>query len=179
MNEYELLYIVPTQYTDEEVLGVQKNIGAFIVKHGGNVVSEKNLGKIRLAYPIKKVSHGTYMLSYFDCDPATVKDLDRELTLHDEVLRHTIITRPDGALERTFELSSYVAPLSEEAKLQRRDAPRPGATRHAPVHVAPAMIEETTMLAPLKPSGTSAAESTMSMEELDKKIDELLDVEIT
>lgn len=178
MNEYELLYIVPTQYTDDEVKGVQKNVQGFIEKYGGKVVSEKNLGKIRLAYPIKKVSHGTYVLSYFDCDPLTVKDLDRELTLHDEVLRHTIITRPAGALESNFEISSYVAPLSEEAKLQRREAPRSGTTKQASASVAPEMIEPSADLAPVAPSATSAEEVNMSMEELDKKIDEILDVEV-
>lgn len=175
MSEYELLYIVPSQFTDDEVGGVQKNIRGFIEKYGGKVLSEKNLGKIRLAYPIKKVSHGTYVLAYFNAEPTGIKDLDRELTLHDEVLRHTIVTRPEGALERTFELSSYVAPLSEEARAQKHDV-RP--TRSTAPHSAPAMIEPTEDLASLAPSATSTEESAMSMEDLDKKIDEILDVEV-
>ncbi len=173
MNEYELLYIVPAQFTDDEVPGVQKNIVGFIEKYGGKLVSEMNLGKIRLAYPIKKVAHGTYVLAYFDAEPSAIKGLDRELTLHDEVLRHTILKRAPGALERTFEISSYVAPLSDEARAQKRDVKpmtkRPDGTS------APAAIEEIETA----PSATSTEEASMSMEDLDKKIDEILDVEVT
>ena len=175
MNEYELLYIVPTQFTDDEVKDVQKNINGFIEKYGGKLLSEKNLGKIRLAYPIKKVAHGTYVLAYFNSDPAQIKDLDRELRLHDEVLRHTILTRPEGAIEREFELTAYVAPLSEEARAQKRDV-RPTAKRTS---AAPEISESEDILAPIQPSTTSSEEVNMSMEELDKKIDELLDVDVT
>lgn len=174
MNEYELLYIVPTQYTDDEVASVQKNVQAFIEKVGGKTVSEKSLGKIRLAYPIKKIGHGTYVLNYFDAEPANLASLDRDLRLSDEVLRHTILVRPPGALEKMFELTSYVAPLSEEARAQRREI-RPA--KRATSQVAPS-IEPTDHLAPL-PSATSPVEANMSMEELDKKIDELLDVDVT
>jgi len=173
MNEYELLYIVPAQFTDDEVPGVQKNIAGFIEKYGGKLVSETNLGKIRLAYPIKKVAHGTYILAYFDAEPSAVKGLDRELTLHDEVLRHTILKRAPGALTRTFEISSYVAPLSDEARAQKRDVKT---VKRSDEVSASAMIEEEAVLAP---SATSAEETTMTMEDLDKKIDEILDVEVT
>lgn len=172
MSEYELLYIVPSQFADTEVAGVQKNVRGFIEKYGGKVLSEKNLGKIRLAYPIKKVSHGTYILAYFNAEPAGIKDLDRELTLHDEVLRHVIVSRPEGALEQTFEITSYVAPLSDEARAQKRD------TRPVGSKSASAVSESIEDGAPLAPSATSTEEANMSMEELDKKIDEILDVEV-
>ena len=174
MNEYELLYIVPTQYADDEIAGVQKNVQAFIEKHGGKTVTEKNLGKIRLAYPIKKVSHGTYVLNYFDAEPTAITNLDRDLRLSDEVLRHTILTRPAGALEKTFEISSYVAPLSDEARAQRRDT-RP--VKRTSGQVAPS-IEPTADLAPA-PSATSAQEANMTMEELDKKLDEILEDDLS
>jgi hypothetical protein len=58
MQQYELLSIVPTQFTDEEVGEISKQISALVEKVGGNVVSTTNLGKIRMAYPIKKIRHG-------------------------------------------------------------------------------------------------------------------------
>jgi small subunit ribosomal protein S6 len=187
MNHYELLYIVGSQYTDEEVTEVMKNVNDLIDKvfnkqgdeQKGKVVGEKVLGKIRMAYPIKKIRHGTYVLSYIDASPASVADLDRELRLHDEVLRHTILTRPDGALDRTFELSSYVAPLSEEGRAQRRErkTPRPSET------IASRTVEQPTKipvqeLPPALVSTTSTEEKTMSMEELDKKLDKILEGDV-
>ncbi len=168
MNKYELLYLVPTQYTDDEVVEIKTKIAGLLEKLGGTIISNEVLGKIRLAYPINKIRHGSYVLVYFDAEGEAIKELDRQLSLAEELLRHTIVTRPEGAENRTFEISSYVAPLSEEAKEQSRmDAPA-RSKKPAPAPVA----------APLpspKPSATSAEESKMSMEELDKKLDEILE----
>jgi len=168
MNKYELLYIVSAQYTDNEVEGIQKLVSDILEKDGGKVVSQQNLGKIKLAYSIKKQRHGTYILVYFDADPNTVKETNRLLGLMDEVLRHTMLARPNGAEQRKFEISSYVAPLSEEGK--RVDV-RP--TRQ--VASKPVEVEE---LASPTPSSSTAEESTMSIEELDEKLDKILDGDI-
>lgn len=172
MNKYELLYIVSTQYTDTEIAKIQEQVSAEITTVGGEVVSSHNLGKIRLAYPIKKQHHGSYVLTYFDADPSTVAALNRKLTLTDEVLRHTLMLRNTDTQKMAFELTSYVAPLSEEARREKHkehveETPRP----------APRRKVETLM--PPPPSATSSEEKKMTIEELDKKLDEILDVDVT
>lgn len=155
-KKYELLYIVPTRFTDDEVEGVRAQVKATIEKVGGKISREEALAKIKLAYPIKKQRHGTYVLVYFTAEPDALKELDRLLRLTDEVLRHTTLLMPKGAEEKTFELTSYVAPLSEEARAER-NARREGS------------------------SGTAVAsrtEANMSVEELDKKLDQILDGEV-
>ncbi|PJA45592.1 30S ribosomal protein S6 [Candidatus Uhrbacteria bacterium CG_4_9_14_3_um_filter_50_9] len=168
MQQYELLSIVPTQFTDEEVGDIGKKISALVEKVGGKVVSTTNLGKIRMAYTIKKVRHGSYVLTYFDADGEVIAELDRQLRLTDEVLRHTILDRPADADPTTFELTSYVAPLTEEAKKTPHKKPRAEQTSKA----APAEI------APPTPSSTSTDELKMSMEELDQKLDQILEGDI-
>lgn len=172
MNKYELLYIVSSQYTDAEITKIQAQVDGEITSAGGTIVSGQNLGKIRLAYPIKKQQHGSYILTFFDVDPSALSALDRKLTLTDEVLRHTILLRHPDAQKLAFEITSYVAPLSEEARREKHkehseDAPRPAAPRRK--------IEE---LPSPTPSPTSSEEKKMSIEELDKKLDELLDVDV-
>ncbi len=169
MNKYELLYIVSAQYTDQEVEGVQKLVSDLLEKNGAKIASQQNLGKIKLAYSIKKQRHGTYILVYFDADPNTVKETNRLLGLMDEVLRHTMLIAPAGSESRKFEISSYVAPLSEEGK--RVDV-RP--TKAATTRTKPK--EE---LAPPTPSASSAEESKMSIEELDSKLDKILEGDIS
>lgn len=172
MNKYELLYIVSSQYTDGEIVKIQEQVNAEVISLGGTVVSSQNLGKIRLAYPIKKQWHGSYVLMYFDAEPSAIASLDRKLTLTDEVLRHTIITRQTDTQKMAFELTSYVAPLSEEARRERHKEHGEEAPRPAPRH----KVEE--LPAPT-PSVSSSAEKKMSIEELDKKLDEILDVDVT
>ncbi len=160
--KYELLYMVPSRYTDAEVADIQKKVDGLIAQAGGTVSKEENLGKIRLAYPIKQTRHGTYVLVYFDAEGNSVRTLDEQLRLTGEVLRHMTIQAPAGAEAQKRELQSYVAPLSEEESESKPLSPRPRAAM-APVPI------QAPMAPPMKP------EKSMSIEELDKKLDEMLE----
>ena len=154
MKHYELLYIVSTKYTDAEVETVNDKIGALLVKLEASILRQENIGKIRLAFPIKGQRNGTYMLVHFDAEPNVTVDLDRQLRLTDEVLRHIIVERTPGAETRHFALEAYQSPLTDEGH-RRRDEKV----------VAP---RRTT-------SAVAATDASMSIEELDKKLDEILE----
>ena len=172
MNKYELLYIVSSAYTDVEIEKIQQQVNAEVTVVGGTIVASQNLGKIKLAYPIKKQWHGSYILTYFDVDPSAITALDRKLTLTDEVLRHTLITRKADVQKMAFELTSYVAPLSEEARRERHKD-------HAEEGERPVHRRKVEALPLPAPSLSSPDEKKMSIEELDKKLDELLEVDVT
>jgi small subunit ribosomal protein S6 len=61
---------------------------------GGTVENVDVWGKRRLAYEINKKSEGIYAVVQLSAEPATVKELDRQLTLNESVVR-TKVTRPD------------------------------------------------------------------------------------
>jgi small subunit ribosomal protein S6 len=169
--KYELLYIVPSRYTDAEVADVQKKVNGLIAQAGGAVTRETNLGKIRLAYPIKSQRHGTYVLAYFESEPSATKTLEAQLRLTDEVLRHMLLIAPKGAEAMSFELQSYVAPLSEEDTEER---PRTRASRGEDYGAARAPVIAPPVAAPMK-----REEKPMSIEELDKKLDEILEEDLS
>jgi hypothetical protein len=52
-------------------------------------------GRRRLAYEIDKNAEGIYAVVTLQAEPATVKELDRQLTLNESVLRTKVI-RPDA-----------------------------------------------------------------------------------
>jgi small subunit ribosomal protein S6 len=66
-----------------------------IRKDGGSVESVDVWGKRRLAYEIKKQAEGIYAVINLTAEPATVKELDRQLGLNDSVLR-TKVLRPEA-----------------------------------------------------------------------------------
>ncbi|MBI4713670.1 30S ribosomal protein S6 [Candidatus Uhrbacteria bacterium] len=177
MNQYELLFIISSQYTDAEIEKIKAQVSAEIETVGGTIVKTENLGKIHLAYPIKKQNHGTYILVYFDVESSVLGPLIRKLSLTDEVLRHTTSLRPKDAEKRVFELTSYVAPLSEEAR-KEHFTPQ-NATGARPPRRRIEKVAEIVQVAPTVLSQTSPEESKMSMEELDKKLDEILKADIT
>lgn len=176
MTKYELLYIISADYTDDEVVGVQKQVVELIEKEEGKISRNESLGKIKLAYPIKKSKHGTYILVHFESEQASIQPLDRILRLTDEVLRHQIIIMPAGAEDAKVEINSYVAPLTDEGKKPRQPR-QPSVPVAKPISV-PAPTPEPTPIAPPTPVVVDETQS-MSMEELDKKLDEILEKDIT
>lgn len=164
---YELLYIIPSRYTDAEVGEIQAKVKETLNKVGGKIIKEENLGRIRLAYPIKQTQHGIYVLLYFEAEAAVISGLERQLHLTAEVLRFLVIQQPEGVPERSFSLESYVAPLSEEEEESRRPR-RPAPSEYVRPPVPAARPEVEPALREKKP---------LSIEELDKKLDEILDVE--
>ena len=153
---YEIMYIIPSRYSDSEVEGVNTRVQALFTKHGATLVKSDNLGKIKLAYPIEKERYGTYLLAFIEMEGANLEKLNQDLILSDEVLRHVVVKREKG-VPATYSIpDSYVAPLTSEGKrttmkLKTNDAPKaPGA--------------------PVKES--------LSTAELDKKLDEILDSDI-
>ena len=64
-KEYELLYIIPNKFTDAEVGPLMAKIDEMVRGAGLSLVKSENLGKRKLAYPIKQFNHGYYVLSEF------------------------------------------------------------------------------------------------------------------
>jgi small subunit ribosomal protein S6 len=65
-----------------------------IRKDGGSVESVDIWGRRRMAYEIKKNQEGIYAVVSLNAEPDSVKELDRQLTLNESVLRTKVI-RPD------------------------------------------------------------------------------------
>jgi small subunit ribosomal protein S6 len=58
---------------------------------GGTVENVDVWGKRRLAYEVKKNAEGIYAVISLQAEPATVKELDRQLTLNESVLRTKVL----------------------------------------------------------------------------------------
>ena len=172
---YELLYIVPASFADTEVDGVKAKVAALLEKAGGAIVRHDTLGKIRLAYPIKGQRHGTYVLAYLTAEGTAVAGMERSLRLADEVLRHHILIATKGAETTKFEITSYVAPLSEEAR-ETKEGTGPRREGEASRDMRPKVAA-----APRAAAAAVVAkvEPAMSVEELDRKLDAILEGDVT
>jgi len=93
VRDYELMYIVRPELEDDAVRVAVKSVRALIESHGGEVVKTTLWGKRRLAFEVKRLREGYYVLVEFSGESATVDELDRILTLSDEVLRFKILRR--------------------------------------------------------------------------------------
>lgn len=91
MTLYELLYIVPAPFTEKDLPNISKKITQIISDLGGKITQEKNLGSKKLAYPIKHVHRGFYVLINFEIEPEKIKELDQKLKLTSEILRYMTV----------------------------------------------------------------------------------------
>ncbi|HEV2782047.1 MAG TPA: 30S ribosomal protein S6 [Actinophytocola sp.] len=93
MRHYEVMVILdPT--LDERT--VQPSLDTFlnvIRTSGGNVEKVDVWGKRRLSFEIKKHTEGIYAVLDVNADPDAVKELDRQLSLQESVLRTKVLRR--------------------------------------------------------------------------------------
>ena len=91
LRDYELVLIVSPEAQEEKFDAVVDNVSRFITGKGGIISDVEQWGKKRLAYPIKHFEQGSYVLSRFRLKPALSKELEANLQISEEILRHLLI----------------------------------------------------------------------------------------
>ncbi len=95
MRAYELMVILDPNLEERTVQPSLDTYLNVIRTDGGTVESVDIWGRRRMAYEIKKNQEGIYAVVSLTAEPATVKELDRQLTLNESVLR-TKVLRPSA-----------------------------------------------------------------------------------
>ncbi len=95
MRHYELMVILDPDLEERTVAPSLDRYLGLVRQDGGTVDSVDVWGRRRMAYEIKKRAEGIYAVVELTAEPATVKELDRQLTLNESVLRTKVI-RPDA-----------------------------------------------------------------------------------
>lgn len=94
MRTYELMTIFRPEMAEADVRSEVAQIEKALTERGAEIRQSDFWGKRRLAYEIKHLSEGYYAVVNFSAEARAVDDLDRALSLSDNVLRHKFI-RPD------------------------------------------------------------------------------------
>jgi small subunit ribosomal protein S6 len=94
VRAYEVMVILDPSLEERTVQPSLDKYLNVVRKDGGTVENVDVWGRRRLAYEIKKNNEGIYAVVSLTAEPATVKELDRQLGLNDSVLRTKVI-RPD------------------------------------------------------------------------------------
>ncbi|MBZ5738152.1 30S ribosomal protein S6 [Nocardioides mangrovi] len=95
MRAYEVMVILDPSLEERTVQPSLDKYLNVVRNDGGSVESVDVWGRRRLAYEIKKNAEGIYAVINLNAEPATVKELDRQLTLNESILR-TKVMRPDA-----------------------------------------------------------------------------------
>lgn len=93
MREYEIMFIVHPDLDENAFDDVVKRISGWITDEGGEITKTEMWGKRTLAYPIRKLTEGQYVLMHTKMDPQFGAVLERNLRYLEPVLRFLLIAK--------------------------------------------------------------------------------------
>ena len=91
LRDYELVLIISPEVVDEALDTTIKGVSQFITEKGGFVAEFEQWVKKKLAYPVEHFMEGSYVLTLFKLEPALSKELETNLKMSEEVLRHLLV----------------------------------------------------------------------------------------
>jgi small subunit ribosomal protein S6 len=113
MTVYEVTYILRPSLEESEVEARANAVAKIVADQGGEVTGIERLGKKRLAYEIKDVREGNYVVMQFKSDASVSKELDRQLKLHEDVLRALIVRLDAKMLTHLASLAAGPPPQTQ------------------------------------------------------------------
>ncbi len=101
MRTYELVFVVDPRLPDEEVVELAEEYKQMLATGGLAVVREESWGRRKLAYPIRKLSEGKYVVFYLTSENGTrtLAEVEHRMRQNDKVLRYLSV-RTDLDLKR-------------------------------------------------------------------------------
>jgi small subunit ribosomal protein S6 len=91
LRDYELVIIISPQLSEDSYEAAIDKINRFITGKGGNIVDTQRWGKRKLAYMIKHFNEGNYVLLKFKMKPAFSRELEANLRISEDVIRHLLV----------------------------------------------------------------------------------------
>lgn len=93
MKNYEIMFIVKTTITEDEVKAVSKKFQEILTNDGAEIIEFVEMGQRDLAYEIKKLKTGYYFVINCNASDNTVKEFDRLALIDSNIIRHLIINK--------------------------------------------------------------------------------------
>ena len=89
--DYELVFIIHPEVADDALDPLINNITQYITGKEGTVIEVARWGRKKLAYPIKHLLEGNYILIKFKLDPSANKELENNLKISEKIIRYLLI----------------------------------------------------------------------------------------
>jgi small subunit ribosomal protein S6 len=113
-HKYELMVILDPEIDERTVAPSLDKFLGVIRNAGGSIENVDIWGRRRLAYEIKKKSEGIYAVVNLTSTPEAAKELDRQLSLSEAVLR-TKVLRAEEAVARAEATAAAAATAATAA----------------------------------------------------------------
>jgi len=115
MRKYETIFIINPDLSEEDTGGVIEKVKGIIESLHGEVLKVDEWGRRRLAYEVKKMSKGLFVLLHFAGTVQVLSELERNLSLMDPILKFQTV-RLDEKGEKVAQLLSKEKSAETEEK---------------------------------------------------------------
>ncbi|HBU07399.1 MAG TPA: 30S ribosomal protein S6 [Candidatus Magasanikbacteria bacterium] len=188
MQNYELMFILPGTLSEDEVPALVNKVKAVLEENGVEKLTISDMGKSRLAYPIKHIRYGYFSLAHFEAENNAIVIINGKLRLMSELLR-VLLTKLEANKPVSNKISfGHMPTNSDDRVFEPRSE---GRTEHYTKRVE-VKKEETTVVddiaanvAPkvkeveeVKKPRAKKEDKRVKLDDIDKKLDEILDMEL-
>jgi len=174
MQEYDLCVLFSGEHTESEVDALAKKVDAQLAEASADVTFSYSLGRKKLAYTIAGNTQGEYRCWLFSAEPAHIPKLDEKLRLSSDILRHLLLKLEDTTIEARIE--KVTATKERPQKEPNEEAASPAILQTKTViGEKPPADGATTALESKNKKTTEKEEKKAGIENLDEKLDELLE----
>jgi small subunit ribosomal protein S6 len=84
---YELMFIVRPEMVDEDLEKLISTLESVVPASGGTITKVDRMGKRRLAYPVRRLHEGIYVLLTVEGGGAVINELERRLRVTEQVIK--------------------------------------------------------------------------------------------
>lgn len=174
MPRYELMYILASSVSDDQLPEVSGQIVQMVTDFGGADIQETQLGKKKLAYPIKKTRNGFYGVVDFTIDTTKVNALDAKIRTQGNTIIRYLLINVDEHLER------LARDREVQAKMNRNRPPEQvAAEARGETGIVETKTEAKVQAAAPKPAAKATPPVEISESDLDLEIEKALTEDLT
>ena len=115
MKRYELVFIADPRLSEEDVVALSDEYKGMLTASGSAVTKQESWGKKRLAYPIRKLNEGYYVLYNVEMESGNpFPEVERRMEQNDKVLRYLTVRLDEGRLRERPDRTAAGKEQSEE-----------------------------------------------------------------
>lgn len=165
-QHYELVYLLRLSVSETDAKEIETAIKALLQGKDAKIEKFGEIGKRKLAYDIDHETHANYWLVQFDADTQAIAELHRVLTLDGRILRFLIVSvkpKTQEDIEREQRMKERI----EKDEMKKRHQEKEDARKEK-------MVQEQEQQKKAAPAPEVEKEK-LSLDELDQKLDELLE----
>jgi len=109
MRTYETLYIVHPEVVGDELTALIDKYRKVLTEQQADVLKADNWGSRNLAYPVKKQTRGSFVLTVFEGGPSVVAEFERRMRIDEKVIKYQTVL---------FEGTFAAAPVAEKPAVE-------------------------------------------------------------